>query len=150
MFFNTNRKRIDGFFTKASQAASTALQMTLEDGRSFEMWLNAQGEADNWPMYATVAGVFLNVQEMEKTFEDKPFRKLIVSVGKRLREWDPAAEQAFYDLADFVVTSHARDVDSLSAAGLWLICKAKKGQAAPEDVSIGYRLGQFFYRAAVQ
>jgi len=150
LFFNRNRKIIEAIFTKANKAAKVSRQMILEDGSAFEMWLNSHNNLDDWEMHATVAGVFLSLQEKEKNCSEKQFRKLVTLVGERFRGWNPESEQSFYDIADFVVNSHSSGVDCISAAGLWLIFKTKNGDVGPDDVAIGYTLGQFFNRIVAQ
>jgi hypothetical protein len=142
LFFSKINKTINEIFDQAVMVAKGSREMPLEGDITVEQWLTSNNYSNEWETFAGVAAVFLGIQAREKLFSDKNFRKLIGLIGKRFADRGSPAEEAFYDLADFVVNSQENGVDHVSATGLWLLYKVKDNAPEVEDVTVAYSLGQ--------
>jgi hypothetical protein len=130
---------------RAKFAAEVVPGMPVEGETSVENWLIAnQGDLEEWPFFATIACTFLALEGVESGCGDLDFRELTASVKDRLRGWDERASQAFYELADFVITSEENGVDFVSSSGLWVVWQVMKDTPPVEDVKLGYRVGALF------
>jgi len=133
---------------RAKFVASAVAVMSMEDDNSVENWLAARhGDLLEWPFFATVACAFLALEAEESSFEGDDFRELAAEIKNCLRDWDAKGPEAFYELADFVITSEENGVGFISACGLWVVWKVMRETPNAEDVESGYRIGELFSEA---
>jgi hypothetical protein len=143
-----NKKTADEIVIRSGLAAAIVLEMFVEGETSVKEWLAAEpGDIGRWPFYATVACTFLALEKQGEPFSDEDFRQFAVLVNESLYEWDDNATEAFYELADFVVTSAENKVGSVAASSLWVIMKVMENNPSVEDLAKAYNVGQYFTMA---
>lgn len=133
---------------RAKFAGSAVLEMVVEGDATLVDWLAAKHCAqDKWSFFATIACAFLALEDFDSRFEHDEFRELAGFLKNHLEEWDDKAGEAFFELADFVITSEESGVNFVSASGLWVIWNVMKDNPQPEEVELGYKVGQLFEKA---
>ena len=149
MFFNKKKREAAKIFNRAQSASVDILEVKNENGLSLKDELGKQIETGKWVFYATIAGVFLGFQGEDAALSEAGSRELAQLVNDLLLRWDKSAPESFYDLADFIITSREKGVDSASAAGLWVLVKVKEEMPGHDEMTMAHNIGHLLNRAVV-
>jgi len=148
MFFNNKKRAAAKIMKRARKTSTDILEAKVDNGWPLKEELGAQIDIGKWNFYATIAGVFLGFQANEAGLSEADSRELAQLVKDLLQRWDQNSPESFYDLADFIITSREKDVNSASATGLWVLIKVKEEMPGHKDMAMAHRIGSLLNRAA--
>ena len=97
----------------------------------------------------TIAGVFPGFQAKEAGLSETDSRELAQFVRDLLQQWNKDSPESFYDLADFIINSRDKVVDSALASGLRVLLKITEEMPAHEDMDMAHKIGNLLNRAVV-
>ena len=149
IFFNKRKKAAAKIFNRAGEATTEILKVEDGNGVSLKEEFGAQIGTGKWSFYVTIAGVFLGFQAKEAGLSETDSRELAQFERDLLQQWNKDAPESFYDLADFIITSRDKVVDSASASGLWVLLKITEEMPAHEDMDMAHKIGNLLNRAVV-
>ena len=149
MFFNKKKRTAARIFKSARKTSTEILEDIADNGMPLKEELGAQIDTSKWSFYAIIAAVFLGFQANEAGLSEVDSRELARFVKDYLQKWDHNAPESFYDLADFIITSREKGVDSASATGLWVLIKVKDEMPDHKDMAIAHRIGSLLNRTIV-
>jgi len=142
IFKNKNREKARKLIAMANTVAISSLTPFLDKFSNLEQIIKARGIGD-WDFFMTVAGVAIASQTISSKQPEKDFHQFAVGLQEHFPKWDRNAAAAFNDLTKFTQKNASGGIDSITAAGLWVLWNIKRESPTDDEISMAPVIGRF-------
>lgn len=143
IFKNKNREKARNLVSTVNVLAISSLTSFLTNFSSIEQIMK-KCTTEDWDFFMTVAGIGIALQTNKYKPSDKEVDQFAVGLKEYLPKWNSQGAAAFDDLLKFTQRNITNGVDSIVAAGLWVLWNLKQEQPTDDEMSLAPIIGHYW------